>query len=124
MPSVPAIFRWMEANEDFRKQYARARQVQAEVYADEIVELANTPNVGIRVKQSTKNGREVIRGDNVERSKLQVDARKWVSSKLLPKKYGNVPDTGDERKRRDKLDELESIFRSGPIETNGDSSSR
>lgn len=31
---------------------------------------------------------ETTTGDTVERSKLQVDARKWLLSKLAPKKYG------------------------------------
>jgi hypothetical protein len=33
--------------------------------------------------------REVITGDMIERARLQVDTRKWYTSKLAPKRYGD-----------------------------------
>jgi len=101
------VFRWLEDHEYFKQQYARARQVQAEVWADEIVQISNKPNVGIRTK-TTDRGTEVIEGDNVERSKLQVDARKWVAAKLLPKKYGDHTETTE---YKDRLRELQKAKR-------------
>jgi hypothetical protein len=44
-----------------------------------------------------ENGKQFVDNDVIQRSRLRVDARKWVVSKLLPKKYGersgdiNVP---------------------------------
>lgn len=35
---------------------------------------------------------EKYNGDAVQRSKLRVDARKWVAAKLKPKKYGDKID--------------------------------
>lgn len=32
---------------------------------------------------------KTVSGDMVERSRLQIDARKWLASKLAPKKYGD-----------------------------------
>jgi hypothetical protein len=112
MPAVPTIFDWLEDHEEFSKQYARARRVQAEVCADEIIELADTPNIGVRIKDGPK-GREVVRGDNVERSKLRVDARKWNAAKLLPKKYGNEPQDAEQLQKGN--DELARVIRMGPI---------
>ena len=37
------VYRWLEDNEDFREKYARARELQAERYAAEIIALADTP---------------------------------------------------------------------------------
>ena len=55
---------------EFAEQYARAREVQAETLADEIVSIADED------------------GDP-QRQRLRVDARKWVASKLKPKRYGD-----------------------------------
>ena len=33
-----------------------------------------------------------INGENIQRSRLRVDSRKWLASKLLPKKYGDKLD--------------------------------
>lgn len=70
MPSRESVRRWLMDNEDFRGQYARAREEQADFYADEIVELADT-------------------AEDVAKAKLQIDARKWVASKLKSKAYGD-----------------------------------
>lgn len=119
MPSIVTVFAWTKVHPEFLKMYAQARNFRAEVNADEILELADKPNIGVRVKQSTKNGREVIRGDNVERSKLQVDARKWNASKLLPRRYGEKP--LDESDAEEKLStEIGAIWKFGPIKKTND----
>lgn len=73
MPPMKTIYRWLEANEEFRHQYARARDRQADHYFEEIVEIADS-----------------VEADSaaVAKARLQVDARKWTLSKLAPKKYG------------------------------------
>ena len=75
IPSIGTILRWVGENEDFQKQYARAREIQAETHADDIVSIADGPLMDDSVKTA--------------RDRLRVDARKWVASKLLPKKYGD-----------------------------------
>jgi hypothetical protein len=73
MPNRATVFRWLSAEETFRDMYARAREVQAEVLADEIVSLADkAPPLS----------------DAVAQARLAIDARKWVAAKLLPRKYG------------------------------------
>ncbi len=88
MPDKSAVLRALGKDEKFRTQYAAAREIQAEGYADEIIEIADKS----RIEKKTKDvdgKKEVTTGDMVERSKLQVDARKWLLGKLLPKKYGD-----------------------------------
>ena len=92
MPNAATVFRWLADNKEFCDLYARAREIQAELLADDIVAVADTPLRGEKTKRG-KDGLEVITGDCVERSKLMVDARKWVAAKLLPKKYGKMPET-------------------------------
>ena len=77
MPSTVTVFSWLKnsAQTNFLNNYNIAREMQAEGYAEEIV--------GIADDDSGDDG-----NDSVQRSRLKVDARKWVASKLLPKKYG------------------------------------
>lgn len=86
MPSVGTIFRWLAAHESFREDYARAREAQADFLADEMVSIADD---GSRDYSKDEDGREVVDHDHIQRSKLRVDTRKWIASKLKPKKYGD-----------------------------------
>jgi hypothetical protein len=89
MPNRSQVFESLAGDRKFADQYERARQMQAEGFADEIIELADKSRRGKKEKLVEGGKSEVTTGDMVERSKLQIDARKWVLSKLLPKKYGD-----------------------------------
>lgn len=90
-PDRMTVIRWlaMTEREEFQRQYAQAREAQADHYADEIVSLADTCRIGIKTKTNEKGEVETTEGDMVERTRLQIDARKWYASKLAPKKYGD-----------------------------------
>jgi len=87
-PSETTIYNWLNAFPEFVEQYARARELQAEHYASEIIALADTPVEARKITIKADGGEEVTVGDSVERSKLQIESRKWIAMKLLPKKYG------------------------------------
>ena len=89
MPSVSTVYRWIQAHEEFRDNYTRAREDQADTLADEILDIANTPVVGVKTKTNEKGEVETTEGDMIEHRRLQVDARKWIAAKLKPKKYGD-----------------------------------
>lgn len=102
MPAVSTVLRWIHDDlAGFRSQYARAREVQAELYADDVVHLADTTLHAVKrtVKGKGKKRQvEEVFGDAVERSRLMVEARKWYASKVAPKKFGehlNVNETGE-----------------------------
>lgn len=78
MPAKSTVLRWLldDRRGAFRRQYALAREVQADVLADELVEIADGP----RDK------------DEAALAKLRIDTRKWVAGKLRPKKYGDKID--------------------------------
>lgn len=90
MPDQKTVFRWLrdEALSSFRQQYACAREVQADTIFDEILDIADTPLEGTRVKIG-KDGTEITREDMLGHRRLQIDARKWMAAKLAPKKYGD-----------------------------------
>ncbi|MBR8147057.1 terminase small subunit protein [Burkholderia vietnamiensis] len=95
MPSKTTILRWLADDRftSFRDQYARARDMQAEGMADEILEIADDGRndwMEIQNRDGDNIGWKV-NGEAVQRSRLRIDARKWLLSKLLPKKYGTSP---------------------------------
>lgn len=93
MPHRATVFRWLadEARKDFRDQYARAREAQADLLVDELRDIADTPQLGTKTV-SKATGTEITEADMIEHRRLQVDARKWLAGKLAPKKYGDKMD--------------------------------
>lgn len=83
MPHRATVMRWLESNEAFREQYARAREAQADHYVDEMLEIADSPNATV----NPKTGEPEVR--DPQRDRLRVDTRKWIASRLAPKKYGD-----------------------------------
>lgn len=86
MPSTSTFYQWLENNEDKAKQYARATEVRAEVIFDDILSIADQNESDTYINE---NGVEVVNNDVIQRSRLRIDARKWVLSKLNPKKFGD-----------------------------------
>jgi len=75
-PSYHAAVQWLlKADHPFTEKYARAKEQQAEVLGDQIIQISDD------CKPDSKFA--------VEKAKLQVDARKFVASKLKPKKWGD-----------------------------------
>lgn len=86
MPSQSMVFRWLSDNEQFREQYARARDFQADSWADEILQISDD---GSNDTYTDSNGNERVDHDVVARSKLRVDTRKWLMARMAPRKYGD-----------------------------------
>jgi hypothetical protein len=91
MPAMSTVFLWLNDDSTFSEQYARARETQADAFADEIVAIADEPPQLVM----TGDGEETevaLDGAAIQRQRLRIDARKWVASKLKPKKYGEKVD--------------------------------
>lgn len=90
MPSAGTVCRWLAENEQFQKQYARAREAQADVLFEEILDISDESHTTTKVVGHGEDAEEVIVYDSVavQRNRLRVDARKWMAGKLRPKKYG------------------------------------
>ena len=89
MPNKSTVFRWLAGNKEFREQYAAAHVVQADALAEEILEIADNATNDWMERQSGEETIVVADHDHISRSRLRVDARKWLMSKLAPKKYGD-----------------------------------
>jgi len=89
MPGRSTVFRWLDEHAEFRVLYARARAVQAETFFDETIEIADDARNDWMERRTQKDASWVANGENIQRSKLRIDTRKWVVAKLSPKKYGD-----------------------------------
>lgn len=95
--TLVTFYDWLLKDEELQKTYKYAREVRSDVLFEEIVEIADHTEEGVKTK-ITAAGIEETHGDMTEHRKLKIDARKWVVAKMQPKKYGEKIDvtSGDE----------------------------
>ena len=67
-----SVLRWIST--EYLDQYACALRARADMQAEEIIEIAD--------KKYTTN-------EELIAAKMRIDARKWLMSKMAPKKYGD-----------------------------------
>ena len=75
MPARKSIFKWIDEDEEVKRQYNEALRLRGEHYADGVMESAEAA-VGLDAP-----------GVNAQR--LIVDTKKWIAARLLPRKYGD-----------------------------------
>jgi hypothetical protein len=109
MPHRSTVLRWLDARSDFAAKYARAREMQADVMDDKILDAA-----------------EACNADNAAAARVKISAYQWRAAKLAPKKYGDTTNlkhsgaigTFDPTKCSDEqLEQLAGIL--GPIAAGG-----
>jgi hypothetical protein len=94
MPSRASVMRALHGESpefsEFRVQYARARDSLLDVYADQIIDIADDGTTDYVIKTG-RNGHEyeAVDQEHIQRSRLRVEARKWILSKLKPETYGD-----------------------------------
>lgn len=88
MPNKATVFRWLAAHDVFRDQYARAREAQADTLFDEILDIADDARNDWMAAHGEDDLGWKANGEHIQRSRLRLDARKWMAGKLQPKKYG------------------------------------
>ncbi len=88
MPNRSTVFRWLDRNEEFRREYAIARECLAETLMDEIIRIADDSS-GDYVEKTGPDGKVtwVFNGENIKNCRLRIKARKWILTHLAPKKY-------------------------------------
>ena len=93
MPDKRTVLRWLAAHESFREQYAIARELQVDHFADEILEIADDGTNDWIKRSEGDDGSEAASQladhEHISRSKLRVEARKWLMAKMAPRKYGD-----------------------------------
>ena len=98
MPSYQLVMLMLRNNPEFRTMYEKAVESRADRLAEEIIELAD---------QQIPDGLEgPMASAWVQQKRMQVDARKWVASKLKPKTYGDRIDVAVTDNRISVMDAL------------------
>lgn len=69
-PTASTVYVWLDRFPSFAERYARAREAATEDMLEDILEIADDPNIDTQDKR------------------VRIDARKWAMGKLKPKKYG------------------------------------
>jgi hypothetical protein len=69
VPNTTTLARWMRQHEDFREAVARAQEERAELWADQLIEIADTD-------------------EDPQRARVRIDARWKVIGSLLYRRYG------------------------------------
>ena len=70
-PNADTWYRWMYKIDGLSDRYTRAKAISSEYHADQILAIADEAD-----------------NQTFQVARLQIDARKWVASKLVPNKYG------------------------------------
>lgn len=91
MPARSTVQLWAANDiEGFSGRYARAREIQLDEMAEELLEISDDgSNDWMLRKRDDGSTDEVVNHEHISRSKLRVDTRKWLLSKLMAAKYGD-----------------------------------
>ena len=68
--ALATFYNWQREHPQFASQVSQAREDQADSFADEMSQIAESH-------------------EDVQRAKLIIDARKWVASRMKPKSWGD-----------------------------------
>ena len=80
----------MDDRDGFSTQYTRARELGYHAMADETLEIADDGTNDWTMRQNADGESSLaVNSDHIQRSRLRVDTRKWMLSKVLPKIYGD-----------------------------------
>lgn len=90
MPAESTVRLWaLEDYQGFSAQYARAREIGYQSMADELLEISDDGRNDWMTRRQGDDEIEVVNSEHIQRSRLRVDTRKWMLSKVLPKIYGD-----------------------------------
>ena len=88
LPSTQTVFSWLRTYPEFLDQYTRAKQESADALTDEMLDISDDSTNDWMESHGDDAGYRA-NGDNIQRSRLRIETRKWLASKLKPKKYGD-----------------------------------
>ena len=71
MPNPSTVYRWLRTHKEFRHNYTRAKEDQADYLVEEALTIADNASIEPADKR------------------IRVDTRKWIASRFNAKKYGD-----------------------------------
>lgn len=92
LPSRATVMLWVATDRNgFSDQYDKACRARAHFWADELLDIADDATNDWMQRFHADNWGWSVNGDAIQRSRLRVDTRKWLLSKMLPK-YADKPE--------------------------------
>lgn len=88
MPDKTTVFKWLRTYPEFLNQYTRAKDESADALVEESLDIADEASNDWMARNDPENPGWVVNGEHIQRSRLRIETRKWMASKLKPKKYG------------------------------------
>jgi hypothetical protein len=85
-PHPDTIYQWLMKHKEFADLYAQAKRSQIEVLVDELVEIADDST---HDEAFDHRGEIIPNNEFINRSRVRIDTRKWLASKLIPRVYGD-----------------------------------
>src|SRR4051794_12935835 len=67
MPGKATVLRWLHDDEEFRDQYARARESQAEGFADDLIEISDNGSNDWMERNDPENAGWICNGEHQAR---------------------------------------------------------
>lgn len=81
MPSKSLVYIWIANNSEFLDKYREATKQREDFHFDEMLDIADS----VEPESS-----------EIAKAKLKIDTRKWVLSRMNPRKYGDKPEADEE----------------------------
>ena len=112
LPSNVTFCEWLSKDEELAKQYARATEIRAEALLDEMIDIVDDKSKDVKEQEINGEISQTVNNEAIQRSRLRYDARKWLISKLNPKKYGDKIDVTSDNEKINTL----PIFGENPLD--------
>jgi hypothetical protein len=96
-PDQTCIYGWIVDFPEFEQMYREAKRAQMHLYVEQIIDI------------SDGSDDDFVDQVKIQHSKLKIDTRKWVASKLAPRIYGDTPKI-DERTSQETLMALQETI--------------
>ena len=83
MPNIYQFMRWISTDDELRARYYRAKEVQADFFSEEILDIADDSVSDIMMGFDRK-GKPIpmVNYENVKRSELRIKARQWLMERV------------------------------------------
>lgn len=90
MPDRRNVYRWLVKYPEFKAAFHMAQEFRSVIMAEEIIDIADDSSTDM-VEKTDRFGKKYMAVDveNINRSRLRVDTRKWAMAHMWPKKYGD-----------------------------------
>lgn len=90
LPSSFTVRRWLRDDlNGMANRYDIAREAQGDQLAEQVITIADDKSEDYI--EITVNGQKriIVDKENIQRSRIRADNRKWLASRINPKKYGD-----------------------------------